>query len=262
MKKIIFLLIFVLLLSSLPISVFADDKAHFIGDIQTEYVINTSDTRSQVVDKDNMLSVTEKLNLYNLLASVEQKTGVAVCAYVYKGTGDYNYYDYKREYSPGSDFVLLIIRYDYRDGEYYYYLDTYGEPETLITDKEVDRLLDDKDVYDNIKSGKLADGIKAYALLADKALTGNLRPPLLKIVLIALGIGVATSAVVCLGVYLFYRRKQHSPSYPLERYANLKLNVSRDTFITKTVTRVKINTSSSSSGGRSGGGGGGHRGGR
>ena len=73
-------------------------------------------------------------------------------------------------------------------------------------------------------------------------------PSLVISLLVAIGASV--------GVILKYRKKLHSESYPLDRYAKLDLNVANDNFITKTVSRVRVKDSSSSSGGgRSSGGG-------
>ena len=54
------------------------------------------------------------------------------------------------------------------------------------------------------------------------------------------------AAVACVIVVVKYKRKLKSPIYPVEKYANLALNVCQDQFLGSTVTRVKISSSSSS----------------
>ena len=158
-----------------------------------------------------------------------------------------------------DDLVLLIVSYEF--GEYYYELFTKGSPDTDISDKEADKILDNEKVYDNIKSGNLTEGILEYVSLAETAVKGTLRNSFKKVFVPSLVISFSVAAIAAVSVIAIYKRKQHSPSYPLEKYARLDLNVSRDTFRNKFVTRVRINTSSGGGGGgRSGGGGGGSRG--
>ena len=218
---------------------------------------------TRITDNGNFLTEEEEREIELALMEAESATNMSVRAYTYSGSQYYDYADYMYEHSTKQDLVLLVIQYDEWDDEYYYYIDTVGAPYSLITDDEIDRILDNPKVYDNIKSGNLADGILAYAPLTVTAINSHLRPNIGRVLTVSVIIAVAAAFVSCLCVFLSYRKKQHSPSYPLDRYARLNLMISRDSFLTKTVTRVRINTSSSSGGGsRSGGGGGGRRGGR
>lgn len=217
---------------------------------------------SRITDDGNFLTEEEEREIELALMEAESATDMSVRVYTYSGSYYYDYTDYM-ENSPKQDLVLLVIQYDEWDDEYYYYIDTVGAPYSLITDDEIDRILDNPKVYDNIKSGNLADGILAYAPLTVTAINSHLRPNIGRVLTVSVIIAVAAAFVSCLCVFLSYRKKQHSPSYPLDRYARLNLMISRDSFLTKTVTRVRVNASSSSGGGsRSGGGGGGRRGGR
>ena len=218
---------------------------------------------TRITDDGNFLTEEEEREIELALMEAERSTGMSVRAYIYYGSYYHDYVDYMRDHSTKQDLVLLVIQYDAWDDEYYYYIDTVGAPYSLITDDEIDRILDNPKVYNNIKSGNLADGILAYAPLAVTAINSHLRPNIGRVLTVSVIIAVAAAFVSCLCVFLSYRKKQHSPSYPLDRYARLNLMISRDTFLTKTITRVRVNTSSSSGGGsRSGGGGGGRRGGR
>ena len=220
---------------------------------------------TRITDKGNFLTDEEQREIELALMEAEIATGMNVRVYTYSGSSYYDYIDYMSEHSTNGDLALLVIQYDEWDDEYYYYLDTNGAPHSLITDQEVDRILDNNKVYNNIKSGNLAEGILAFAPLVTTAINANLRPDIGRVLLVSVIIAACTAFVTCLCVFLSYRKKQHSPSYPLDKYARLDLMISRDTFLTKTITRVRINNSSSSSGGGSrggGGGGGGRRGGR
>lgn len=218
-----------------------------------------------LTDRDNIISSSDEGEINAALSDAEKSSGAKIRAFVYEGSYDYYYTDYIAESEEYIDsLVLLIIQYDSFFDEYYYFLDTYGTAHGQIKDNEVDRILDNPDVYDNIKSGNLKAGITAYARLADKAVSGNLRPNFIKVLIISLVIALLVAFIASLSVYFAYKKKLHSESYPLSRYASLNLKIERDSFVTKFVTRVRIKSSSGGSG-RSGGGGhsgGGRRGGR
>jgi len=225
------------------------------------YSYNTIENK-MIYDEDDLIPEYYEAEISSALLAAEAESGVSFRVYAYEGYEYYDIHDFRAEGGYAiSDLVLLVIQKE--GGAYYYFLDTYGTADSAITDNEVDRILDTPAVYDNIKSGNLPEGIIAFASVAKKAVSGALRPPLMSVFLPCLCIAFVAAAISALCVVLFYRRKLHSESYPLSRYASLSLNLSRDTFLTKSVTRVRVN-SSSSSGGRSGGGGGGggRRGGR
>ena len=164
-------------------------------------------------------------------------------------------------YDTGNT-VVLLVEYDEDYGEYFYELFTYGDANTAISNREVNRILDDPEVYGGIKSGDILGGAYRALTLIDTAAHDNMRGDnwLLKTIFTSLAISVVISAIVC-GIIIYkYKKKLKSPIYPLDRYARLDLmpENSRDIFLHKTLTRIRINTSSSSggsSGGRSGGGG-------
>ncbi len=218
-----------------------------------------------LTDRDNIISASDASEINSALSDAETSSGAKIRAFVYEGSYDYYYTDYIAESEEYIDsLVLLIVQYDSFFDEYHYFLDTYGTAHSQIQDNEVDRILDNPDVYDNIKSGNLKEGITAYARLADKAVSGNLRPNFMKVLIISLVSALLVAVIASLSVYFAYKKKLHSESYPLSRYASLDLKIERDSFVTKFVTRVRIK-SSSGSGGHSGGGrsgGGGRRGGR
>lgn len=219
---------------------------------------------SRFIDEDNYVTSADGIKLEQRLRKAEENTGVAFRVYVYEYSAYSGYvdmYDYERIVGESFDnLVLLVVSYEY--GEYYYELFTKGSAHTGISDKEVNKILDNGEVYDNIKSGKLYEGIDSFITLAEKAALGKLRNSFKSVFITSLIISIIVGTVATVCVALKYRKKLHSVSYPLEKYARLNLSVANDNFKNKTVTRVRVKDSSSSS--RSGGGrsfsGGGSRG--
>lgn len=168
---------------------------------------------------------------------------------------------YDQGLSSDDSIVLLIITLD--RGVYYYDLYTYGDAYDKISQKEVDYMLDHKDVYDNIKGGRLALGICSFMPMAAQAFEGRVGVSYLVIALISLGIAVAIGLIACISVRAAYTMKKKSVDYPLDRFARLKLTDQSDVFMGSFVTKRVIQSNSGKSGGGSShGGGGGHRGGR
>ena len=219
-----------------------------------------------LTDRGDVIPDADEDEIIEAIAEAESGLDTKIRVFAYRGTSYYDYLDYIDESEESFySLVLLVIQYDDYSDEYYYYLDTYGDAHYSIKDKEVDRILDNNEVYDNIKSGNLREGIIAFATLAKKASAEDLRPDFVKVLIISLVIAVIVAFIVCLSIYLAYKKKLHAESYPLNRFASLDLKIERDSFVTKFITRVRINTSndgSSRSGGGRSGGGGGRRGGR
>ena len=173
-----------------------------------------------------------------------------------------------------SDAIVLLVR-EY-NGTYYYDLYTFGRATEMLSDEVVNNILDDPLVYSTLKAGNVYDGYLAinqrwHRAVSDYEQSANLlaeqkaaRAPFMA-VLFALIFGGIAAGVAMLGVFLFYRRRVHGETYPLDRYARLSLTDRRDIFMGSFVTRTRVQSSSNSgtrSGGGSRGGGGGHRGGR
>lgn len=171
--------------------------------------------------------------------------------------------------------VILYLRH--YNNSYYYDLYTFGTAYSYFSNEAVDRLLDDPDVHDNLKSGLLSKGLSAFLTKANdicreeaakEAKKTRTKP--IKVVITGIIVGLIGGGVSALAVVLSYRKKQHGESYPLNRFAKLHLTNSTDRFVGSFVTRTRrVKTSSFSGGGgsmgRGGGGGssgGGHRGGR
>lgn len=165
-----------------------------------------------------------------------------------------------------EDAIVLVVRLS--GSAYYYDMYIYNRPDDVFGQSDVNRVLDADEVY-GIKSGKVAKGAQAFFRECELVMTeyeqaqerAAARKPLMTLIVAAV-VGVLAGGGSVLGVFLYYRRKQHGESYPLDRYARLHLTDTYDRFVGSYVTRVRVQ--SNSSGGRGGGGGlsGGHRGGR
>lgn len=168
--------------------------------------------------------------------------------------------------------VVLAIYTKGRSADYGYTMYTFGDAYDIFSDRDVDRILDDNDVYSAIKGGRQIEagatrffalsGAHVAAFYAMEAADGAARAA--RAVPMAILVG-AIAAVLAgggasLGVFLYYRRRRRGESYPLDRYARLNLTVSQDRFVGSFVTRARVK--SSSSGGGGGGGRGGARGSR
>lgn len=223
-----------------------------------------------VIDKAGLLTADEETALQSTLLSPKEDT----LFFVVTDYGDEA--PTNREiislcgFSKEDPAVILAVRRS--GGEYFYDLYTFGAADKWFTNGDVDDLLDDTAVYGNLKNGRVFDGSAAFLRLANSiCINGEKRlaekeakkeagRPL-RAVLFGILSAAAVGGGATLGVFLFYRRKIHGEIYPLDRYAKLNLTVSKDIFVGRTVTRVRVQ-SSSSSGGSSGGFSGGHRGGR
>lgn len=165
--------------------------------------------------------------------------------------------------------VVLVVRVVGRSADYYYDMYCFGEADGMFSDADVDRILDDPDVYASLKRGNVQKGAHRFFSLCAEVIEGyyaeidhaEATKPLWSVVFGAVT-GVLVGGGSVLGVVLFYRKKQHGVTYPLDRYAKLSLTHHEDRFVGSFVTRVRVQTNNSSGGGRSGGGGGGRRGGR
>ena len=218
---------------------------------------------SHVYDEAGFLGEQEKAELEARLTEASERTGVTMIVYTTRGVGGADYDNSKLLY---KNYVVFAVEYDFYHEEYFYYLDTYGDANSLITDSEVDRILDTPAVYNNIKGAKVYEGLTSIIPRTVTALEGKLRLPVLTALIPSLIVGIIAAAVTAISIYVTYKRKLKSPIYPLEQFTRHKLIVSRDDFAGSFVTMTK-RPSSNGGGSRSGssiggGGGGGRRGGR
>lgn len=222
----------------------------------------------RVYDPADLLTDAEEASLDTQLTDLSATYGAELYMATYTAE---HYYDdfigdeYCRDIRNlrGEDAVLLIVTYDLSDGRYYYDLYTYGSANHAISQKEVDYILDSHDVYDNIKSGRVALGAEAFFDLSAQAFEGRVGASWAVVIGVSAIIAVVIALIVCAGVVASYKKKKASVDYPLDRYAKLNLTVEKDSFVREYTTRTYVPRSNGSSGGGSRhGGGGGHRGGR
>ena len=203
------------------------------------------------------LTSSQQSDIDRRLDEASELTGVEIYIWYFKGSK----YDRQPTYTNKDAIYLVICENDTGFGDKYYYdIYTYGSAHGRLSDSDIDYILDHSSVYNNIKAGRIYEGISGFITVCTDTL-GTVSQNNAKVILIALAVSLIIGAVAVAIVVYTYKRKLKSPSYPLSKYAALNLTYHSDTFIGKNVTRVKIQNSSGGSGGR-GGGGGGHRGGR
>ena len=249
LKKKIVLLISLLLLSVLTFSLFVQAESE------------------RVFDGALYLSAAEEQGIANAIADAERQTGCSFYFATYTETKVHfaggrdelgELFLKENGLSDRDDIVILTVYRD--DGTYYYDVFTYGNAYPRINDKEIDYILDHPTVYDNIKGGRLFDGVQSFFAMSAKAYDGRVGASYFIIGTVALLIGGLIGGIACFGVWKSYKRKKRPIEYPLDRYAKMELREHSDVFTGSFVTRRVIQ--SSSGGGGGGGGGGGHRGGR
>ena len=230
----------------------------------TEEITDTA----RVYDPFDMLSAAQVEALTDQLNELSAEYGVEL---YFAGYVAYNRFDdfYGDDYCArvkdlrGEDAVLLVVTYEMFNGNYYYNMYTYGEANYAINQKEVNYILDDYDVYDNLKGGRVHDGCEAFFTLSAQAYTGRVGMAWGVIIFLAAAISIGIAFAVRGAVVAAYRKKKATVDYPLDRYARLELTHESDSFVREYTTRSYSPRSSSGGGGGSRhGGGGGHRGGR
>ena len=217
--------------------------------------VSASAETSYVYDPDGHLSTSERDAIDSYLVELNNASYISY----YLVISDYESDAYEHRY---GDNVTLWVDPIGNTGTYEYELIVYGYADSAISYSESDLILDDPTVYNNIKAGNISVGATRAFLLVHTAAHGDLRADnwLLKTIITSLLIAIVISAIVC-GIIIYkYKKKLKSPIYPLDRYARLDLipTDSRDIFLHKTLTRVRINNGSA--GGSGGHGGGGSRG--
>ncbi|MBQ8356943.1 MAG: hypothetical protein IJX39_03945 [Clostridia bacterium] len=167
----------------------------------------------------------------------------------------------------GNDENAVVLVIDRQNDTYYYEMFTYNWADDALSDSEVDDILDDPEVYEYIKGGYLYAGWERFCTLVESELQAQAqlerereaRKPLMSVI-VGLVVAVLAGGGTALGVFLYYRRKQHGETYPLDRYARMHLTESHDRFVGSFVTRVRVQSNNGGSGGGGRGPSGGSRG--
>lgn len=228
-------------------------------------VLPASSAAGRVYDPANMLTDVEEATLAAHMDALSAQYGVEL----YMATYDADHlfddewgdeYCRKVQNLYGRDAVLLIVTYDELDRMFYYDMYTYGQANYAIRQTEVNYILDQRDVYRNIKSGRVAAGATAFFDQTALCFTERVGVSPWIIVAVSAVISLVIALAVCGGVKASYSKKRAKVDYPLDDYATLELTRERDSFVREYVTRAYVPRSSG--GGSRHGGGGGHRGGR
>ena len=139
----------------------------------------------------------------------------------------------------------------------------------LCKDEITGKMVLDNYFYQNLKGARFEAGIRSFFSLSadvlqdhyEKLAAREARAPLVAVIVGLIAAAVVGSGSV-LGVFLYYRKKRHGETYPLDRYARLQLTAREDRFVGSFVTRTRIQRNNGSRSGGSRSGGGGRRGGR
>ena len=219
---------------------------------------------SCVTDATGTLTGAQVTELCALAQTEGARGGIGLYAVVTEDAY-YDQYDFMRDagLSEEDDFVLLIVFHDTAERAWYYDIYTFGSADRALSNREIDLILDDPGVYNNLKTGRIYDGLSAFMpLVADYMLTDAKAPLGPHIAFSVIG-AVVIAGIAVLVVVLKYRMKVKPTNYPLDQYATLKPGRAQDIFLGSSVTSHTVSSSSGGSGGSSGrGSGGGHRGGR
>jgi len=202
-----------------------------------------------IYDEIGALTQGELSACRDALADASNSTGIGFYVGIGYETESYTYFKSKNGIYD-TDAVILLIEYEY--GVYYYQMHLFGSAVDKITVSEENKLLDSSEVYDNIKSARLCEGIVSFANQAASYYNKRNFAPVIFFSVSSLVIAVIIFLVV---VIKKYKKKQRGTAYPFDEFTSLDLTDERDTFVTVTVTKRRYRSSSSRSGGFGGGGG-------
>ncbi len=231
MKKILFIsIVFSVFFALFPFSSFANGESRLYD-------------KADIIDSDAQVE--------SMLESFEDSCKIPLFIVTTAYYGGFSLSELGINYS--TDAIILEITEDLT-----YSIFTYGNATEKITNSEVDRILDASEVYDNIKSGRLEAGISAFLKNTKTAYLGKLQEPFYITLIISSVIAIVIAGIVS-GIIIYkYKRKQKTPTYPLEKYASMIIEeqMCSDMFVGSSITRTRVSSSSSR------GGGGGSRSGR
>lgn len=222
----------------------------------------------RVYDPSGMLTEAEASALTARMEELSVEHGVELYLATYVARNRYDDFygdDYctRVQNIKGTDAVLLVVTYEEFNRTYYYNMYTYGDANYDISQKEVDYILDSRNVYNNLKSGYIYEGAEAFFVGSAQAYVGRVGVSWGIIIAVSAILAILIAAGVRAGVVASYKKKRATVDYPLETYAKLELTREKDAFVREYTTRTYVPRSSGGgSGGGRHGGGGGHRGGR
>lgn len=148
---------------------------------------NPQNMSRRISDKYNRLSTSDESRINSAIREAESEVNAIFLVAVY---------DIGKDIPSGrkivssfgldpdiANIVLLVIKYsasaENAGGEiqeskkHKYEMFTYGKPHSAITNREADSILDNEDVYDNLKAGNFAAGAVAFIRESVKAIQVN-----------------------------------------------------------------------------------------
>lgn len=167
------IVIFVALVISMPTIVSASEKSATIS--------------SRISDKYDHLSASDESKINDAIREAEESVDAIFLVAVYDfdksiPSGE----NIVRSFGLDIDFnniVLLVIKYNVsfenmgnhtlEINKHYYEMFTYGTPHKIISDYEANKILDNKEIYDNLKYGNFSDGTVAFIRESVKAMQGS-----------------------------------------------------------------------------------------
>lgn len=230
------------------------------------FSFSSSAVSTNIIDKTGALPFDATIEAR--LESISEKHNIHVLIYAYNynySYGGYEISDYeileKFDLSTYDDVVLLVYEKHMYSDEWHCFLSTYGRGYDEISDGEFNYLMRDGGIMDNALTEDMRAGTEEYLDFIDRALSGN-GIPIHKRLFAPILLALLGALIAFLCVFIPYKRKVRSETYPLKEFTNMDLTYSDDQFTGTTVTRRYAPRSNGSS--RSGGGGsrGGRRGGR
>ena len=161
----------------------------------------SSAATSYVYDPDGHLSESDKYAIESYLVNLNNGSYISYYLVVSDRESD----AYKHSY--GDTVTLWVDPVGY-SGTYEYELIVYGYADSEMSYRESDMILDDPDVYNNIKSGNIRIGALRAFELVDIAVHGDLRAEnwILKTILTSFVFAAVISAIVC-GIIIYKYKK-------------------------------------------------------
>lgn len=214
----------------------------FASNAQSEY------SNGYVYDDCGTLQKSEVENLNTAISNAKTKCYVIFTSYYfypYNLDKNTKYYLEKMGANTSSDCVVLTVDMNERLFDIF----TYGSA-SKIKNSEINYMM--SALEKSFKKGEYFGGANTFVAHSQKAMSGRLGVPMIKVFGISLIIGVVFSCVVCTCVISAYKKKERERKYPLEKYTSYNIKEQSDKHIGTTVVSVPIK-SRSSGGARSSG---------
>lgn len=249
------IVIFALLLALSPITALAADSPQGMS--------------RRISDKYNRLSSSDESRINSAIREAESEVSAIFLVAVYdvgkdipSGKKIVSSFGFDPEI---ANIVLLVIKYDSsvesvggeakKTQKHKYEMFTYGAPHRAITNREADGILDNEDVYDNLKGGNFATGAVAFIRESVRAIqdegmssSGDSSP---WFIVLLVGIGVALVIAI---VAIVVGKKQPATAENLTpAKAKGKKNGKSDSYHTRSYGGYRGGGSSGGFGGSTGG---------